>query len=147
MGHSEHTVAVFAPVLYLTVTIEKTSSGEDEVHIHPGGQGFWIARMLKHLEERPLLCGPLGGEAGKVFVGLLSQFKMDMSPTTISTRSPVVISDRRSGERKVVADSPPISLERHEVDDMYGRYLDRAIASGICVITGQTDEIVPLKFF
>lgn len=147
MGHQEHTVAVFAPVLYLTVTVEKTSSDEDEVHIHPGGQGFWIARMLKHLDERPLLCGPVGGEAGKVFIGLLSQFKMDMSLTEIAHRSPVVISDRRSGEREVLAESPPISLERHEIDDIYGRFLDRAIASGLCVVTGQSDEIFPLQFF
>lgn len=147
MGQPEHTVAVLAPALHLTVTIEKTSLDEDEVHIHPGGQGFWIARMLKHLGERPLLCGPVGGEPGKVFIGLLGQFKMDMSPNEVPHRSPVVISDRRSGERKVVADTPPVSLERHEIDDIYGRFLDRAIASGLCVVTGQTANIFPLQFF
>lgn len=147
MGNQQHTVAVLAPVLYLTVTIESTSSGEDEVHIHPGGQGFWIARMLKHLEEQPLLCGPVGGEAGKVFIGLLGQFGMDMSPIEIAHRSPVVISDRRSGDRQVVADSPPVSLERHEIDDVYGRFLDRAITSGLCVVTGQSDEIFPEQFY
>lgn len=147
MGHAQHTVAVFAPVLYLTVTIEKTSSGDDEVHIHPGGQGFWVARMLKHLDERPVLCGPVGGEAGKVFIGLLAQFGMDMSPIEVAHRSPVVISDRRSGEREVVADSPPISLERHEIDDVYGRFLDRALAADIAVITGQSDEIFPRQLY
>lgn len=147
MGHEQHTVAVFAPVLYLTVTIEKTSSDEDEVHIHPGGQGFWVARMLKHLDERPVLCGPVGGEAGKVFRGLLAQFGMDLSPVETAHRSPVVISDRRSGEREVIADSPSIRLERHEMDDVYGRFLDRALASDLCVITGQTDEIFPHQFY
>lgn len=147
MGHEQHTVAVFAPVLYLTVTIEASPSGNDEVHIHPGGQGFWIARMLKHLGERPLLCGPLGGEAGKVFLGLLGQFDMDVSSVEVAHRSPVVVNDRRSGERVTIADSPTISLERHEMDDVYGRFLEKSLASGLSVVTGQSDEILPSDFF
>lgn len=143
MGESQHTMAIFAPVLYLTVTIEASSSGADEVHIHPGGQGFWIARMLKHLEEHPLLCGPLGGEAGKAFLGLLGQFAMDVSSVEVGHRSPVVINDRRSGERETIADSPTIQLERHEIDDLYGRFLDKALTTNLCVITGQSGEIVP----
>jgi len=140
-------VAVLAPVLYLTVTVELSSSGNDEVHIHPGGQGFWVARMLKHLDERPLLCGPLGGESGKVFLGLLGQFGMDVSPIEIAYRSPVVINDRRSGERVTIADSPAVTLERHEIDDIYGRFLDRALASSLCVVTGQSNEIFPEGFY
>ncbi len=147
MGHEHHTMAVFAPVLYLTVTIEATSSGADEVHIHPAGQGFWVARMLKHLEERPLLCGPLGGESGRVFRGLLGQFGMDASTIEVAYRSQVIVSDRRSGEREPVAESPHVTLERHEIDDMYGRLLEKALASGLCVVTGQSDEIFPVDFY
>lgn len=147
MGNNQHTVAVLGPVLYLTVTIESSSSGEDEVHIHPGGQGFWVARMLKHLDERPLLCGPVGGEAGRVFLGLMGQFGMDISPIEIAHRSPVVITDRRSGDREIIADSPSVSIERHEIDDIYGRFLDRAIATGLCIVTGQTEEILPASFY
>lgn len=147
MGHEKHNVAVLGPVLYLTVTVELSSAETDEVHIHPGGQGFWVARMLKHLDERPLLCGPIGGEAGKVFLGLLGQFGMDVSPVEIAHHSPVLISDRRSGERKVVANSPTVSLERHEIDDLYGRFLDGSLSAGISVVTGQSEEILPVEFF
>lgn len=147
MGQKQHTVAVLAPVLYLTVTIEASPSGNDEVHIHPGGQGFWVARMLKHLEERPLLCGPLGGEAGKVFLGLLGQFGMNVSSVEVAHRSPVVINDRRSGERVTIADSPTIVLERHEMDDVYNRFLDKALGSDLCVVTGQSEEILPVDFY
>lgn len=138
---------MLGPVLYLTVTIELSSAGTDEVHIHPGGQGFWVARMLKHLDDRPLLCGPVGGEAGRVFLGLLGQFGMDVSPVEIAHRSPVVISDRRSGEREIIANSPTVALERHEIDDLYGRFLDRSLAAGLCVITGQSEGILPTEFF
>jgi 1-phosphofructokinase len=147
MGHEQHTVTVFAPVLHLSVTMEKTSADDDEIHIHPGGQGFWIARMLKHLDERPLLCGPLGGEAGQVFRGLLGQWGMDVSAVDVGHRSPVVVHDRRSGERYTIAASPSIELARHEIDDVYGRFLDRSLASGLCVVTGQSDQIFPAKFF
>ena len=147
MGHEQHTVTVFAPVLYLTVTVESTSSGADEVHIHPGGQGFWIARMLKHLDERPLLCGPLGGESGRVFRGLLSQFGMDVSAIDVAHSSPTIVQDRRSGQRVIVAEAPSVSLARHEIDDVYGRFLDRALASAVCVITGQSNPIFPVDIY
>lgn len=147
MGHEQHTVTVFAPVLYLTVTVEQNSASEDEVHIHPGGQGFWIARMLKHLDERPLLCGPLGGESGKVFLGLLGQFGMDVSAITIAQSSQTVIQDRRSGDRQLIAEPPAVNLARHEVDDVYGRFLDRTLASSVCVITGQSQPIFPVETY
>lgn len=147
MGHQQHTMAVFAPVPHLTVTIEASPSGNDEVHIHPGGQGFWIARMLKNLDERPLLCGPLGGEPGRVFLGLLGQFGMDVRSVEVAHRTPVVVNDRRSGERVTIADTPTLSLERHEMDDVYGRVLDKALAAGLCVITGQPNEVFPTDFY
>lgn len=147
MGHEKHTAAVFAPVLFLTVTIEVTSSGSDEVHFHPGGQGFWISRMLRHLDERPLLCGPVGGESGHVIRGLIGQFAMDASMIQAADASPVVLNDRRSGERVAMAETPSIVLERHEMDDLYGRFLDRALASDLCVVTGVVDQILPIDFY
>jgi len=147
MGHEQHTAAVFAPVLHLTVTIELKSTGEDEIHVHPGGQGFWIARMLKHLGERPLLCGPLGGEAGQVFKGLLGQWGMDLSTVDVARGSPIVIHDRRSGDRDTLAQSPSIDLARHEIDDIYGKFFDRALASSLGVITGQNEQIFPTSFY
>jgi hypothetical protein len=40
---------VFAPAPILTVTVEQKGS-DDDVHVHAGGQGFWIARMLATLD-------------------------------------------------------------------------------------------------
>src|SRR5581483_11719386 len=37
-------IAVVSPSLWLTVTIE-AGAGGPEVHLHAGGQGFWVARM------------------------------------------------------------------------------------------------------
>lgn len=146
MSHEQHNITVLAPNAHVTVTVEKGASG-DEIHIHPGGQAFWVARMLTHLGERPLLCAPLGGEAGQVFHGLLGQWGMDVSAVKINADTVVTINDRRSGERRVIADSPSPTLARHELDDIYGKFLDRSLSSGISVITGQTDEVLPEDIF
>lgn len=99
--------------------------------------------MLKHLGERPLLCGPLGGESGQVFRGLLSQWGMDMSSVRMNAATPVTVNDRRSGDRRQVAASVGATMARHEVDDLYGRFLEHSMHSGMCVVTGQPEEVLP----
>jgi 1-phosphofructokinase len=144
MASGRHTIAVFAPHLTLTVTIERaTDHAPDDIHIHPGGQGFWVARMLRHLQERPLLCGPVGGEAGAVLKNLIEIWGIDLSPVDVQEPSPAIVQDRRSGNRSPVANSMAATLARHELDDAYGRILDHALSCEVVVITGQPSEIVP----
>jgi 1-phosphofructokinase len=132
-------VCVFAPALFVTVTIEAGNvDGADEVHFHPGGQGFWIARMLRHLGERPVLCGLVGGESGDVLRSLIPRWGVDFSPVTIDGVSPAYVHDRRSGERLEVATTSLPTPNRHELDDLYGRVLERAIGAGLLVIAGRS---------
>jgi 1-phosphofructokinase len=148
MAHEGHTIAIFAPHLTLTVTIEAgREDGPDDIHIHPGGQGFWVARMLRHLKEKPLLCGPIGGESGGVLRSLISQWGIDLSPLEVQESSPAIVYDRRSGDRTSIAGSPAPGLARHELDDAYGRILDHALSSEVVVITGQNSEIVPVNTY
>lgn len=148
MAHDDHTISIFAPHLTLTVTIEAgREDGPDDIHIHPGGQGFWVARMLRHLKEKPLLCGPVGGEAGGVLRSLISQWGIDLSPLEVQESSPAIVQDRRSGDRASIAKAPAPSLTRHELDDAYGRILDHALSSKVVVITGQNSEIVPVDTY
>lgn len=143
-----HTVAILAPVLSLTVTIEGgRDDGPDEIHIHPGGQGFWIARMLRHLGERPLLCGPIGGETGAVIHGLVNTWGIDISPVDTTAGSPATVQDRRSGDRDLIAEADSPSLARHELDDVYGRFLDHAMTAEVCVIAGQSSEVLPVETY
>jgi 1-phosphofructokinase len=66
-------VCVFAPAPLLTVTIETGSgSGTDEIHLHAGGQGFWIARLVAELGVDVVLCGSFGGETGRVARALVT---------------------------------------------------------------------------
>ena len=44
-------VCVFAPAPIVTVTIESRPDEAEELHLHAGGQGFWVARMLQTLGQ------------------------------------------------------------------------------------------------
>ena len=143
MNDGSHNVVVFAPIISLTVTVESATENGSEVHFHPGGQGFWVARMLRHLGERPLLCGPVGGEPGGVIRGLLDQWGINLSPVSIADSSPVIVQDRRSGDRSVIAETGMPHLTRHEVDDLYGSFLDHALSISICVVAGQRHQMLP----
>ena len=148
MAHEDPTISIFSPHLTLTVTIETgREEGPDDIHIHPGGQGFWVARMLRHLKEKPLLCGPVGGESGGVLRSLIGQWGIDLSPLEVQMSSPAIVQDRRSGDRASIAEAPAPSMSRHELDDAYGRILDHALSSEVVVITGQNLEIVPVDTY
>ena len=133
-------VCVFAPALLLTVTIEPIDGADDsvgEVHLHPGGQGFWIARMLEQLGERPVLCAPVGGETGRAIWGLMTDWGIDLRPIVTDGASAARIHDRRSGERDEIARAVPPALDRHELDDLYGKVLELALETRTCVVTGR----------
>ncbi|MGH8944704.1 MAG: PfkB family carbohydrate kinase, partial [Acidimicrobiia bacterium] len=143
MSDRVHDVVVFAPTISLTVTMENGSENGAEVHLHPGGQGFWVARMLRHLGHKPLLCGPLGGESGDVIGGLLQLWQIDLSPVQMAGDSPVVVQDRRGGDRSLIAQTSLPHLSRHELDDVYGTLLDHALSVSTSVISGQPGEMLP----
>jgi len=135
-AESEAAVAVFAPVTVLTVTLERTPDGEDEVHVHPGGQGVWQARMARLLGVRPVLCTLLGGEAGAVIDALLEREEIEHAELGMSASNPTWIHDRRDGEREPLWEGPAFRLGRHEVDELFSATLARGLASGVCVVAG-----------
>ena len=143
-------VCVFAPAPLLTVTIEKPSAerGDGEVHLHPGGQGFWIARMLTRLDIDVVLCAALGGEIGPV----LRQMMVDAGITVVGVdagSNGSYVHDRRSGTRVEVAAMPGWSLSRHTVDDLYGATLVEALSSAVTVLSGPEEgaDVVPADLY
>ncbi|MEX2454312.1 MAG: PfkB family carbohydrate kinase [Rhodospirillaceae bacterium] len=150
MTGDRSSVCVFSPSLYLTVTVESghDDNGTPEIHFHPGGQGFWVARMLDHLGEPPVLVAPVGGESGDVLSGLARTWGIRLDGVRTGKDSPAYIHDRREGERREIARTPPPALDRHEIDDFYGRVLEQATSAGMCVITGRAEgDSLPLDFY
>lgn len=141
-------IGVVSPSLIVTVTIEaKDGNQGDEVHLHPGGQGFWIARMIEHLGETPVLCAPVGGEVGSALTSLMPS-NLDLWPVETHGESPIYIHDRRSGERVTVAETSMPLLSRHEQDDFFSRALEVAMATELLVVTGRYfGGGIPVDFF
>ncbi len=140
-------VAVFAPSLVLTVTIEQRSTGEAELHLHPGGQGLWVARMAAGLGARVTLCSALGGESGGVLAGLLADEHVELLNTASSGANGAYVHDRRGGERRLIAEVPGEPLSRHELDDLYGRTLTAALDRGTLILTGSRDRVIAREVY
>jgi 1-phosphofructokinase len=145
---SDVTAAVFAPSPLLTVTVEGDRAGNDEVHLHAGGQGFWIARMLVALGVRTDLCMPLGGEVGRVLEVLVATEGVGVRAGTSTQGNGAYVHDRRGGERDVVADMSPAVLSRHEVDELYSSTLAAGLAADVTVLGGPaTPEVIPVDVY
>jgi 1-phosphofructokinase len=134
------TIAVLAPSVSVSITIETGSDEADDIHIHAGGQGIWVARMLRHLGYGPLVCAPVGGESGRTLLGLTGEWGIEVQPVETVAQTPSYVHDRRGGEREELARSRSSSLYRHEADELYQRFLEAALSSQACVVTGPESE-------
>jgi 1-phosphofructokinase len=141
-------ICVFSPGLRLTVTAEKGPRGE-EIHLHPGGQGYWLAHSIERLGTPVVLCATVGGEVGDVLVPLLeSQTAIELIAVRQSAPSPVTMYDRRSGTRTLIARSEPSPIDRHAVDKLYSLTLAHAIGRGSCVLAGNIDTgVIPPAYY
>jgi 1-phosphofructokinase len=129
-------ITVFAPTPLITVTVERSAAGDDQLHIHLGGQGVWVARLVARLGVPVSLCTALGGETGLVAAHLLEQTGIEIRSVPTAAWNGGYLHDRRLGERKVLADVGPGPLLRHELDDFYSMTLASAFESDVCVLTG-----------
>lgn len=143
---SAPTCAVFGPLLFLTVTIE-LEADKPRVHLHPGGQGFWIARMVNVLGDRARLVAPIGGEAGEVIAALLPGWEIELQAVRGSFSSPTQVHDRRNGEREELVGVEMPELDRHDADDLYAAALQAGLAADAVVITAADAGIMPYEAY
>jgi 1-phosphofructokinase len=128
-------VAVFAPTPLLTITVEEGDDRPD-IHLHAGGQGYWVARLAAALGADVVLCAPLGGEPGRVLRGLIESERLTLRSSAASRANGIYIHDRRSGKRVEVASALARPLRRHELDELYGIVLTTALRCDIAMLTG-----------
>lgn len=126
-------VAVFGPNPLLSVTIE-ARGGEDDVHVHAGGQGVWLSTMAAELGAEPVLCCLLGGETGAVLAGLLERLPIVLRATRAVGPSGCYVIDRRDGERRLVAQTSAPAPSRHELDDLVAGSVAAALESKVLAI-------------
>ncbi len=142
-------VAVFSPNPMVSIAIESFSSdGGDDIHIHPAGQGVWVARMAAELGAEPVLCGFVGGEVGAVLRPLLEAMPGDLRLVETAEPSGAYIHDRRSGERRPISQSAALPASRHEVDELFSVTVAAALDCDLLALCGPyPDNTVPLEMY
>ncbi|PSL57685.1 1-phosphofructokinase [Saccharothrix carnea] len=133
-------VAVFAPSPELTVTVEELD-GTPDIHIHAGGQGVWMSRMIESLGAEVVLCSALGGETGQVLRHLIG---VELKVREVAARNGGYVHDRRDGGRDQVVRMPADALSRHELDDLYEMTLIEALSAGVAVLSGPAEQDTPV---
>jgi 1-phosphofructokinase len=140
---------VLDPSPLLTVTVEAGDEG-DEIHLHAGGQGYWVAHLIEALEVRVCLCAAFGGETGKVVRTLVEDDITTLRAVTRPGDNGAYVHDRRQGERVQVAETAPKPLSRHAVDELYGAALVAGLEADVCVLGGPgkwSPPVVPADFY
>ena len=135
-GSSGARVTVFGPHPFLAITVERRGADEDDIHIHPGGQGVWVARMAGEMGAHPILCGFCGGETGKLLVPLLDDLPGERRQVETAAATGSWLIDRRSGEREMIAHAWSDPPSRHEIDDLFSVTTASAINSKVLVVCG-----------
>jgi 1-phosphofructokinase len=133
---SRPSLVVFAPSPLLTITVEAADTPRQEIHLHAGGQGFWVARMAALLGAEVSLCCALGGESGMVLRGLIARENVELLGVECAGSNGVYIHARRGGVREQLARTESKRLSRHEADELYGLALSAALEAGVALLTG-----------
>jgi 1-phosphofructokinase len=134
-------VLVFAPAPQLTVTVEQPADTV-EIHVHPGGQGVWQARMITELGPAVVMCAVVGGEIGQVLRALVAAEGIELRAVTREATSGGYVHDRRGGSRTEIAEVAGEPLSRHELDDLYSLTLAAALEARVAVLSGPADPSV-----
>jgi 1-phosphofructokinase len=129
-------LVVFAPSPLLTITVEAEDAAREEIHLHAGGQGFWVARMAALLGARVGLCAALGGESGAVLRGLVAREKVELLAVECASPNGVYVHVRHDGARQELARTESLGLSRHETDELYGVMLSAALDARLALLTG-----------
>ena len=127
---------MFTPSPLLTVTIEARPDAEPDIHLHAGGQGVWVARMMATLGLDVRLVGPFGGEKGAVLTTLIEREGIGLRSVDVTEENGGYVHDRRDGERDTVATAPAPLLQRHEHDRLYNVALLEGLESDVVVLAG-----------
>jgi 1-phosphofructokinase len=127
-------VAIFSPHPLLSITLELHDDAADDVHVHVGGQGVWVARMAAEMGAQPLLCGFSGGETGVLAEALLSRLPCSRRLVRTTTPTGCYVTDRRAGGRNVLGRRLSDVPSRHEVDDLVATTCVAALESDVLVV-------------
>lgn len=140
------TVAVLAAAPSLLLVIERgRDGGVAEVHLHPGGQGFWAARMAARLGAHVTLVGPFDGESGTALRALVEAEGIAVRAVGGAAPNPVLVTEGHEGEEATVAHLPAGPLPRHVADGLVNAMLAAGLEARVSVLTGAPDGVIDAR--
>jgi 1-phosphofructokinase len=141
-------VAIFGPHPLLSIAIEDRGSEGDDIHLHPAGQGVWVARMAGELGVDPVLCGFIGGETGALLRPLLDRLPGELRLIETDGSSGCLVQDRRGGERQFVSQALSPVPSRHELDELVSATCMTALdCQALVVCNPFPPEALPLDVY
>ena len=140
-------VTVFAPNPLLNITLERRGDADD-IHVHGGGQGVWVARTAGELGCHVVLCAFAGGETGELLRPLLESLPGELDLIETGSPSGCAVVDRRSGERRVLASAWSEPPSRHELDDLFSIAAARALGSSVLIVCNPwPGDLLPVEVY
>ena len=141
-------VTVFGPNPLLSVTIEARGGAQDDIHLHPAGQGVWLGRTAAEVGAHPILCGFIGGETGAVLAPLLEALPGERQLVPTAAASGCYVVDRRGGQRRLISESLSGPFSRHEVDDLFSAACASAFSTAVLAVCNPMPaEALPLEVY
>jgi 1-phosphofructokinase len=141
------TITVFAPNPLVNITIEGRGA-TDDIHVHAGGQGVWVARTAGELGAEPILCSFIGGEPGELLRPLLDALPGERRLVETASPSGCAVVDRRGGGREMLASAWSEPPSRHEADDLVSATMAAALnSSALAVCNPWPGDLLPLEVY
>ena len=136
-------MSVLACSLALMVSVERDEERRvSDIHLHAGGQGFWVARMAARLGAEVTIVSALGGEPGVALEALVREEGLGLKSVESASPNAVWISDDAEGETATVAELPPPGLARHEADGLFNALLAAGLECEVTVLTGSPPGVL-----
>jgi 1-phosphofructokinase len=140
-------VAIFGPHPLLSVVIERRGA-VDDVHLHAGGQGVWVARTAGELGAHTVLCGFIGAEPGIPLEALLDRLPGERRLVRTAGPSGTYVHDRRDGERVPVATALSPAPSRHELDELFSVTTAAALEADVLAVCNPfPGDALPLEVY
>lgn len=140
-------IGIIAPVIALEEQVEASGNTISQFHLHPGGQGVHVARVVREFGEESVLASFAGGEMAPVVRALLDQYRIEHRLVACTAPMAAVHSlviDRQERGRWEV---PPPRVTRHESDNLFETASLIVLKSDVVVLSGILTEGMPSDFF
>lgn len=144
---AQGSVIIFDPSPVLAIEIERGLHDRTEIHVHGGGQGFWVARMVAQLGGNATLCVPLGNDSGRVLRVIIEDEGVQVRAIEMAGANGTFVHDRREDQRIMIAESPSAELSRHEIDELYDSMLIAGLEAEVTVLTGPRNDVIPIETY